>query len=114
MNSDTMYRKAERGGMHFHGRKRSKTGMAGFVLSVVCVTCFLTLCIVSAMAKGESGEFIGALGLFVMAGCGVSLYLSLKGLKEKDVYTRLPLAGMVISGVLFVVLFCLYVTGIQF
>jgi hypothetical protein len=100
--------------MHFHGRKRSKTGVAGFVLSVVCVVSFLVLCIVSAAAKGESGEFIGALGLFVMAGCGVSLYLSLKGLKEKDVYTRLPFAGMVISGILFVLMFCLYVMGIQF
>ncbi len=114
MNSDTVYRKAERGGMHFHGRKRSKTGVTGFVLSIVCVVSFLVLCIISAAAKGESGEFIGVLGLFVMAGCGVSLYLSLKGLKEKDVYTRLPFAGMVISGVLFVILFCLYVMGIQF
>lgn len=114
MSSDALFRKGERGGMHFHGRKRSKTGVAGFVLSVVCVVSFLVLCIVSAVAKGESGEFIGALGLFVMAGCGVSLYLCLKGLKEKDVYTRLPFAGLVISGVLFVLLFCLYVMGIQF
>lgn len=114
MNSDTIYRKAERRGMHFHGRKRSKTGVAGFIISVVCVVLFLVLCIISAAAKGESGEFIGALGLFVMAGCGVSLYLSLKGLKEKDVYTKLPFAGLVISGVLFVLLFCLYVMGIQF
>ena len=114
MSSDALFRKGERGRMHFHGRKRSKTGVAGFVLSVVCVVSFLVLCIVSAAAKGESGEFIGALGLFVMAGCGVSLYLSLKGLKEKDVYTRLPFAGMVISGILFVLMFCLYVMGIQF
>lgn len=114
MNSDTMYRKAERGGMHFHGRKRSRTGLAGFVLSVICAVVFLALCIISAAAKGESGEFIGALGLFVMAGCGISLSLSIKGLKEKDVYTRLPFAGMIISGMLFVLLFCLYVTGIRF
>jgi len=114
MKSDTIYRKAERRGMHFHGRKRSKTGVAGFIISVVCVVLFLVLCIISAAAKGESGEFIGALGLFVMAGCGVSFYLSLKGLKEKDVYTKLPFAGLVISGVLFVLLFCLYVMGIQF
>ena len=114
MNSDAVYRKADRKGMRFHGRKRSKTGVTGFVLSVVCVVAFFVLCIVSAAAQGESGELIGALGLFVMAGCGVSLYLSLQGLKEKDVYTRLPFTGMIISGVLFVVLFCLYVVGIQF
>lgn len=114
MNSEELFRKGERGGMHFHGRKRSKTGVAGFAISVVCVVLFLVLCIISAAAKGESGEYIGALGLFVTAGCGVSLYLCLKGLKERDVYTRLPFAGLIISGVLFVVLFCLYVMGIQF
>lgn len=114
MNPDELFRKAERRGMHFHGRKRSKTGVAGFVISVVCIVSFLLLCIISAVAKGESGEFIGALGLFVMAGCGVSFYYSLKGLKERDVYTRLPFAGLIISGVLFVVLFCLYIMGIQF
>lgn len=114
MNSDALFRKGERGGMRFHGRKRSKTGLAGFALSVVCVVVFLVLCIVSASAKGESGEYIGVLGLLVMACCGVSCYLSLKGLKEKDVYTRLPLAGLIISGTLFVLLFCLYVMGIQF
>lgn len=114
MNSEELFRKAERGGVHFHGRKRSKTGVLGFWFSVICVAVFLLLCIISAAAKGESGEFIGVLGLFVMAGCGGSFYFSLKGLKEQDVYTRLPFAGLVISGVLFVVLFCLYVTGIQF
>lgn len=112
MNSETVYRKAERKGMRFHGRKRSKTGVTGFVISVACVVVFLTLCIISAVAKGESGEYIGVLGLCVMAGCGVSFYLCFKGLKERDVYTGLPFAGLVISGVQFVVLFCLYVTGI--
>ncbi len=114
MNSDTIYRKAERRGMHFHGRKRSKTGVAGFGVSVVCVVAFFVLCIISAVAKGKSGEYIGALGLFVMAGCGVSFWLSLKGLKEKDVYIKLPFAGMIISGVMLVLLFCLYIMGIQF
>lgn len=114
MNSDELFRKTERRGMHFHGRKRSKTGVAGFAGSVACVVLFFVLCIISAAEKGKSGELIGVMGFLTMAGCGVSFYFSLKGLKEQDVYTKLPLAGLVISGVLFVVLFCLYVTGIQF
>lgn len=101
-------------GMHFHSRKRSKKGTAGFALSIVCAVVFLALCIVSAVAKGAAGEAIGIAGLVVAALCGVSFWLSLQGLKERDVYTKIPFAGLLISGGLFVLLFCLYVTGIHF
>ena len=114
MNGDTLFRKGERGGMHFHGRKRSKSGIAGFSLSMLAVIGFLTLCTVSAMAKGEAGELVGIFGLLVMVLCGTSFYFSLKGLKERDVYTTLPFIGLIVSGALFVLMFCLYVTGIQF
>ena len=114
MSSEALFRKRERRGMHFHGRKRSKKGIAGFVLSLVAVASVIALCIVSASVKGEAGEVVGALGLLAMLMSGVALYLCFKGLKEHDVYTRLPFAGLLISGVLFVFLFCLYVLGIQF
>lgn len=114
MNSDTTYRKSERKGMRFHGRKQSGNGVAGFVISVVCVVAFLILCVISAAAKGESGMLLGVFGILVMAGCGVSLRFCLKALKERDVYVKLPFAGMIISGVMLVLLFCLYVTGIRF
>ena len=112
MEADSLFRKSERRGMHFHGRKRSKSGVAGFVLSVLAVTVFLGLCVASAMAKGAAGEAVGALGLMVMLMCGISFWLSLKGLKEQDVYTRLPFAGLLLSGGMFVLLFCLYILGI--
>lgn len=112
MSEEFMFHKAERKGMHFHGRKRSKEGVAGFVLSVAAVILFLTLCIVSAAAKGAAGVIVGGLGLLTMVICGVGFWLSFQGLKEKDVYTRLPFAGLLISGGLFVLLFCLYIVGI--
>ena len=114
MNEDTLFRKKGRDGMHFHSKKRSREGVAGFVLSLIAVVVFLVLCIVSAVAKGEAGAFVGAIGLGTMFLCVGSFYLSFKGLKERDVYTRLPFAGLIISGVLFVVLFCLYILGIRF
>lgn len=104
----------ERNGMHFHSRKRSKKGIAGFALSLISVLAFLALCIVSALAKGEAGFFIGVLGFCVLALCCLAFSLSLKGLKERDVYTTIPFIGLVISGALVVFLFCLYVLGIQF
>ena len=114
MKEETLYRKKERGRMHFSGRKSSKTGTVGFVLSLLAVVLVLVLCILSAMAQGQAGLLVGVLGLVAMAMSGLALYLCLNGLKERDVYTALPFAGLIISGVLFVFLFCLYVLGIQF
>ena len=112
MSEEFTFHKAERRGMHFHGRKRSKGGVAGFALAIAAVAIFLALCVVSAVAKGAAGLVVGGLGLLAMVLCGVAFWLSFKGLKEKDVYTRLPFAGLLISGGMFVVLFCLYIVGI--
>lgn len=112
MSEDILFKKGSRDGMHFHSRKRSQKGIAGFVLSLIGVTVFIALCVVSAMEKGEAGSGIGILGLLVAALSAGAFFLSLKGLKEQDVYTTIPFAGLVISGVLFVFLFCLYILGL--
>ncbi|MGN1084979.1 MAG: hypothetical protein ACI4QX_08235 [Lachnospiraceae bacterium] len=107
-------RRRERDSMHFHSRRRSGKGTAGFVLAMLCVLTFLVLCIISAAAGGAAGNFIGVIGLVVAVVCAVAFCLSLQGLRERDVYTKLPFAGLLSSGGLFVLLFCLYITGIRF
>lgn len=109
---ESLFRRGGRDGMHFHSKKRSKKGMAGFCLALLCALVFLGLCIVSATQKGSAGEAVGIIGLLLAAVSGAAFWLSLQGLKERDVYTRLPLAGLLIAGAVFIVLFCLYVTGI--
>lgn len=112
MNAETLFKKGNRDGMHFHSRKRSQKGLAGFVLAVLGMAVFVALCIISAAVKGTAGRAIGIAGLLVMADCGAAFILSLQGIKERDVYTKLPLAGLILSGGLFVLLFCLYVLGL--
>lgn len=104
----------EKDTIHFHSRKRSKKGTVGFWLAMLCALSFLVLCIISAAAGGEAGSFIGIIGLVVAAVCVIAFVLSLQGLKERDVYTKLPFVGLLTAGGLFVFLFCLYITGIRF
>ncbi|MCH5272620.1 MAG: hypothetical protein J1E35_03010 [Lachnospiraceae bacterium] len=108
------FRPKEKDGVHFHSRKRSGKGTAGFVLAIICVLAFLVLCVISAVAGGNAGDFIGVAGLAVAALCIIAFWLSLQGLRERDVYTKLPFAGLLVAGVLFVWLFCLYIIGIRF
>lgn len=112
MSEESLFRKRERGGVHFHGRKRSKSGVTGFVLAITAVVMFLVLCVLSVVEEGSAGIVVGALGLLTMVACGVAFWLSLKGLKERDVYTKIPFAGLLVSGGMFVLLFCLYIVGL--
>ena len=112
MTEEELFRKKERDGMRFHSRNRSKKGTRGFVLSMVGVVVFLTLCIISAATKGTAGQAIGVAGLCLVAESVKAFVFSLQGLREKDVYTKQPFAGLLVSGSLFVLLFCLYIVGI--
>lgn len=114
MRMNTIFRKKEIDGMHFHSRKKSKKGVAGFVLSLFGVVLVLVLCVLATLAEGEAGLFVGIGGLCAMLICGVAFWLCLQGLKERDVYTKIPFAGLIVSGAMFVLLFCLYVAGIKF
>lgn len=114
MAEDILFREKERGRRRFHSRKRSKKGALGFGLAVLCCVVFLVLCIVSAIAAGGAGEEIGIIGMLVMFASAGAFVLSLQGLKEQDVYTGIPFAGLILSGGMFIILFCLYVAGIRF
>jgi len=98
--------------VRFHNRKNSGMGLAGFILAVVCLVFLLLLCLISATALGNAGEAIGVAGLLVAIGCLASIHLCIKGMSEKEVYTRLPFAGMILSGAVFVLLFCFYISGL--
>lgn len=99
--------------MHFGGKKQSGRGLAGFVLSVLCIVCLLVLCILSAADKGAAGVYVGAVGMIDFIVGAVAFLLSVQGLQEQGVYNGIPLAGLVLSGILLITLFCLYIMGIS-
>lgn len=98
--------------MHFQSRKRSVKGVVGFWMSIVSVLFVILLCTLSVMKNGAAGIILGFLGVFVFVFSGFSFSLSLRGLKERDVFTKLPMAGLIISGMVLVFLFILYILGI--
>lgn len=98
--------------MHFSRKRNSVRGVAGFVLAVFCAIALIVLCILSAVAGGTAGIYIGAAGMIVLIVAVVAFVLSLQGLKEPDVYTTIPMIGLILSGILLVTLFCFYITGL--
>lgn len=108
-----LFRKKERDGIRFHSKRRSGKGTLGFALAVLCVITLCVLFVSSAATAGSSGAAVGMIGLLLAAASAVAFWLSLQGLKEQDVYTGLPFAGLLLAGLVFIILFCLYITGIR-
>lgn len=98
--------------MHFSSRKYSKPGIIGFLLSVLCAVLIVALCIVSIAKRGAAGSIVGVIGVLAMLGSGTALFLCYKGLHQQDVFTKLPTAGLITSAADFLILFCIYITGI--
>ena len=82
------------------------------VMSVIAWIVFIALCVYSTSSGGNAASVAGILGmadaLFVLVG----MYVALKGFQERDVYYVLPIVGMVLNGILFVIYFSLYFMGV--
>lgn len=108
-----LFRKKERDGIRFHSKRRSRKGTLGFALAVLCAIILCVLCGSSAATAGSAGAVVGIIGLLLAAASAAAFWLSFQGLKEQDVYTGLPLVGLLLAGLVFIILFCLYITGIR-
>ncbi len=81
----------------FTDRHRSKSGIAAFILGVLCLLGFPALIFVSVSVKENSPLWVGALGI-VAALVGVNgVILAFFGLRHKDTYKGFPVLGMLVS-----------------
>lgn len=98
--------------LHFAGRKHSRNGVIATVLAGISWCIFLALCVCSAVARGTAELAVGAIGivdaLFALAG----MLIAIKGFQEREVYYALPVVGVVLNGILFVIYFSLYFMGV--
>jgi len=97
--------------IHFSGRRHTKMGIASAIMGIVVVIGFLALSIRSGLAGGNGSFLLGVLGLllFVLAVCG--FVLSYQALKQKDIFYRFPVIGVVLNGIMTVLLLIVYLIG---
>lgn len=98
--------------IHFSGRRHTKTGIISVVIGAVAILGFITLSILSGVAKGNGGIILGFIGLLLFAMSILGFVLSYKSFKKKDIFYRFPIIGAVLNGFMIILLLVLYIIGI--
>ncbi len=103
--------KKEKNALHFQGRTASKPGIVSIVAGVLAWLVFIALAVYSASLSGAAESIVGVIGMFDMLFALVGVSFAAHGFKERDVFYGLPIAGLSLNAVLFLVYFVLYLTG---
>ena len=97
--------------MKFRGRSQSKNGVWSRCLSIIAVIGFISLCVLSMLSQGSAPMLVGSIAIFLAFLCITAFWLSINALKEKEVYYGAAIAGLLLSGIQFVIFLCLYMIG---
>lgn len=98
--------------LKFQGRKHSKKGICSMLISLLVLAGFITISLVSGLAKGEGGIVLGYAGIGCLAAAVFGFVLGIKSFREPDILYFQPVFGSVVNGIMMVVLVALYLTGI--
>lgn len=97
--------------IHFSGRRHTKLGVLSAGIGILVVIGFLSISFASGTLKGNGGLLFGVIG-FVLLGLSVfGFYLSYNAFKERDIFYRFPVIGIVLNGFMTILLIVLYILG---
>ncbi|MDF2544007.1 MAG: putative rane protein [Herbinix sp.] len=103
--------KKKREMIQFSGRKHTFLGIISTVIGLCSFVGVITLSILSGIARGNGGLLLGAIGIMLFPLSIFGFVLAYKSCKQKDIYYRFPIAGLVLNGFLSIFLFILYIIG---
>lgn len=86
-------------------------GIIAALVGLVSVALLCTLFILSYQSKGNSGLYIGFLGMLDLAVSVVGFVMAVKCFKKEDIYILTPTLGAVINGMMIISCMLLYVMG---
>lgn len=97
--------------IHFSARRHTKTGIFSTVVGVVVVLGFLTISVISGLARGKGGFALGVLGILLLTLSIFGFVLSYRSFKKKDIFYRFPVIGAVLNGLMTIFLLVIYILG---
>ena len=104
--------KKEKSSLHFTGKRVSGAGVGATVMGAIGWIVFVGLSVYSAGSGGQAEFFVGVIGLLDAILCLVGAIVAYRALQERDIYYAVPIVGLVLNAILFVLYFSLYFMGI--
>jgi hypothetical protein len=98
--------------IRFAGRRHTQLGILSAIIGITVVLGFLTISILSGLAHGKGGFVLGIVGLLLFSLAIFGFVLSYKAFKQKDIFYRFPIIGIVLNGFMTALFFILYILGI--
>ena len=100
------------GTIHFHKDRQSVKGIIALVLGILCTIGTGVMLVLSTNSGGGSGLSAGTVGLFLMAAGLAGLCLALRALYERDVVHGIPVAALIVNGLLLIFYISIYIIGL--
>lgn len=98
--------------IQFSGRNHTLVGVLSGIIGLLVIMGFIALAIISGLYGGKGGLVIGIMGILLFALAVIGFVLSYKGLKQRDVFLRFPMIGIISNGIMLLLLVIMYVMGI--
>lgn len=102
---------ARKRGVKFSDKKHSIKGIISIVIGLVSLVALIVLFYLSAKTKGGGSINLGLVGVIILILSILAITLSYQGYKERDIHHYVPVIGLILNGLLFLVLFILYIVG---
>ncbi|MDD3172265.1 MAG: DUF6142 family protein [Herbinix sp.] len=98
--------------IHFSGRRHTKMGISSVIIGVFVILVFLTISVISGLAKGKGGFLLGVIGLLLFFLSVFGFVLAYKSFKKKDIFYRFPVIGIILNGLMTLLFIVIYLLGI--
>lgn len=105
--------KKKKASIKFVGRKQSIYGLISTIIGGIGVLVLTGLFYTTTKSEGTTSTWIGLVGLVLLVVTLAGLITGVSSFKQKDIFYTLPITGIVLNGVLFVVLVILYFLGLS-
>ena len=93
-------------------KKHSLKGIISVIIGIISLIVLIILFYVSALVDGDGDILLGLIGLILLIASIVGASLGYQGYKEKDIEYYLPITGLILNSLTFLLLFVLYVMGL--
>ena len=95
----------------FRGRHNSWRAMLFLITGSIAIVLFVVLSILSAV-EGTTSFVYGVIGMCAALVSLAGLIVSIAATRERDVFLSVPIAGMVVNGIAFLIYVIIYVLGL--
>ena len=95
----------------FRGRHVSRPALTVLVTGGIAVILLLVMCIIAAV-RPEVPQVFGLMAFVAAIVSIFGLIMSVLSTKERDIYTSVPIAGMIVNGIALILYVIIYLLGI--